>query len=404
MKKVKYSFKDWCLDNNHQDWLALWDYDLNDCNPEDVTYKSSKKYYFKCPRKLHKSEIKSIVKITVRNNLKCNQCNSFAQLCLDNNHQDYLNLWDYELNKNNPWEISHGSSKQYYFKCPNNLHPSHQRTLNGITSFQKDANGNLYMENIECFSCRSFAQWCLDNNQKELLDSWDYNKNNKSPWEVFAKTNKKYYLKCPSCGFEKLVRLSKITERGFSCSQCGDSISYPNKFMYSLLNQLKVDYVLEYSPLWSNKKRYDIYIPSLNCIVENHGRQHYEYSGFIKRKLIEEQTNDEYKKQLAMDNGIDKYIVVNCSQSEMNYIKNSIMQSDLPSLLRFDECDVDWKLCAEVAKNSMVKQACDMWNNGVSIKNIAIQLKVSTLTINRYLKQGTDCGICNYCPRKYKTK
>ena len=48
--KVKYSFAEWCKDNNHQDWLDRWDYELNEVGPENVASGSNKKYYFKCPR------------------------------------------------------------------------------------------------------------------------------------------------------------------------------------------------------------------------------------------------------------------------------------------------------------------------------------------------------------------
>ena len=59
--KVKYSFAEWCKDNGHEDWLSLWDYELNDVKPDEVAYKSGKKYWFKCPRGIHESELKKYV-------------------------------------------------------------------------------------------------------------------------------------------------------------------------------------------------------------------------------------------------------------------------------------------------------------------------------------------------------
>ena len=48
---------------------------------------------------------------------------------------------------------------------------------------------------------------------------------------------------------------------------------------------------------WSENKRYDVYIPYLNCIVENHGEQHYNnsFKSLNGRTLEEEQKNDKYK-------------------------------------------------------------------------------------------------------------
>ena len=31
--KNKKSFYDWCIENNRQDVLDRWDYELNDCSP-----------------------------------------------------------------------------------------------------------------------------------------------------------------------------------------------------------------------------------------------------------------------------------------------------------------------------------------------------------------------------------
>jgi hypothetical protein len=58
--KVKYSFAQWCLDNNHEDWLDLWDYELNSISPYETAYRSGKKYYSKCKRGIHSSELKLI--------------------------------------------------------------------------------------------------------------------------------------------------------------------------------------------------------------------------------------------------------------------------------------------------------------------------------------------------------
>ena len=48
-RKIKYSFKQWCEDSNRHDLLDRWDYELNDFGPDDVTYKSEKRIWFKCP-------------------------------------------------------------------------------------------------------------------------------------------------------------------------------------------------------------------------------------------------------------------------------------------------------------------------------------------------------------------
>jgi hypothetical protein len=61
-----------------------------------------------------------------------------------------------------------------------------------------------------------------------------------------------------------------------------------------------------------------------------HGGQHYK-SGFniSNRSLNEEQKNDLIKEKLAKKNGILHYIVIDSRRSTVEYIKNSIINSEL---------------------------------------------------------------------------
>ena len=107
-------------------------------------------------------------------------------------------------------------------------------------------------------------------------------------------TNKKIKAICPYCKKEKMIAPGTLFKNGLGCV-CSDGQTYPNKFVWCVLNQLGIDYIPEYCPSWISPKRYDIYIPSLNCIIENHGPQHYEQCTFTRRSLQEEQENDKYK-------------------------------------------------------------------------------------------------------------
>ena len=202
---------------------------------------------------------------------------------------------------------------------------------------------------------------------------------------------------CPDCGRKKRVKISNLFNKGFSC-KCGDGQSYPNKFMYDLLEQLSIAYISEKFFNWSDKKIYDIYIPNLNCIIENHGSQHYNV-GFDKigwRTLEEEQKNDSYKKQLAINNGISHYIVIDCSLSNVGYIKNSIMNSKLPHILNFKEEDIDWFKCHEFAISNLVKDIADLWNENLSVRQTANKLHLNENTVIKYLKIATELNWCNW--------
>ena len=69
MRKTKLSnsksFEQWCIENNRQDVINRWDYELNGCSPKDVCYGTNKKYWFKClTHPEHKSELKDIHSFT----------------------------------------------------------------------------------------------------------------------------------------------------------------------------------------------------------------------------------------------------------------------------------------------------------------------------------------------------
>ena len=80
---IKYSFEQWCLDNDRQDLLDRWDYEKTGFSPNEISYSSAKMVYFKCPCGLHDSELRRIYPVTsgAQRNFICKQCNK------DKNHQ-----------------------------------------------------------------------------------------------------------------------------------------------------------------------------------------------------------------------------------------------------------------------------------------------------------------------------
>lgn len=81
----------------------------------------------------------------------------------------------------------------------------------------------------------------------------------------------KVNIKCQDCGYIKKMRLYNLYRQGVGCQECSDGIKYPNKFIYSVLNQLNIEYIKEYHTDWSNGRFYDVYVPSLNLIIEMDG-------------------------------------------------------------------------------------------------------------------------------------
>jgi len=212
-------------------------------------------------------------------------------------------------------------------------------------------------------------------------------------------SNKKMQFQCPDCGHKKNMSITNLNRKGFSCPKCGDGVSYPNKIMFNVLEQLNVDYEIEKRFNWSNNRIYDFYLSSFKCIIEIHGIQHYEDS-FNKinnraRNLIQEQDNDKYKEKLAKDNIIKSYIIINAKKSNLEWIKDNILNSKLNEL--FDLLNIDWDKCEKYAQTNLIKITCDLWNTRTKdTKIIANLLKINRSTVIRYLKKGASLSWCNY--------
>lgn len=208
---------------------------------------------------------------------------------------------------------------------------------------------------------------------------------------------------CPYCGkiHEKPMQINRLfLNRKVPCV-CSDSVSYPEKFMYGLLKQLNINFIYQLTKTnlkWCNKYSYDFYIKEFNMIIETHGLQHYKdnISWNKKEGYKKDKENDIIKENLAISNNIIKYIVIDARYSNSNWIKTSIMNSKLPSILKFSENDIDWLKCEEFALKNIIKDICDYKNSHPITSNLDLVnlYQLSTTTIAKYLKVGYKLGWC----------
>ena len=215
-------------------------------------------------------------------------------------------------------------------------------------------------------------------------------------------SKKKVQCRCPLCGYKKMMAFDTLHRQGFGCNRCSDGLSYPSKFITALLSQLNVTFETEYEDEWSNGRRYDYRIENYKCIIEAHGLQHYE-GGFDRaggKNLSQEQANDKYKRELAFLNGYSKsnYVVLDCRKSNIDWIRNSVMNSKLPQILNFKDSDIDWLYCDKCANNSRIIEICKMWNSGLykNTEEIAKKLGIHRSTVIRALNRGKVQNITDY--------
>lgn len=92
-------------------------------------------------------------------------------------------------------------------------------------------------------------------------DPWmvSFFKNPEDADKYTAESHKKAWFKCPYCGRERYLTVRDVHQaEHVPCDICGDGVSIPNKFAYSVLRQVHAKNLeREYSPEWAEGKKYD---------------------------------------------------------------------------------------------------------------------------------------------------
>ncbi len=221
-------------------------------------------------------------------------------------------------------------------------------------------------------------------------------------------SEKRIDFKCPNCGnIVKNRMISGISKNGLSCPKCGDKISYTEKIMYSVLQQLNVEFTYQYKPKWCTYKlknklrqgRYDFCFKLNNeeYIIETDGNWHNTDNSISGQTKEESKYIDDEKDKLADKHNIE-VIRIDCDISDLEYIKDKILDSKLNRL--FDLSKIDWLQCHKFACNSLVKKICDLWQKSCNIILISKMTKLDKTTIRKYLKQGALLSWCNYDPKE----
>ncbi|MDF2950496.1 MAG: hypothetical protein K0S18_79 [Anaerocolumna sp.] len=227
------------------------------------------------------------------------------------------------------------------------------------------------------------------------------------------RSQQRIYPICPDCGRVKQnsIQIYSIYENHSIGCICRDGISYPNKLIYYVIEQCKnqfYSYVREYSPEWAMGKFYDLYLKTLDnkeYIIEmdgaiGHGNKILPNSEITLQESIE---IDNLKNSLANEHKID-IIRVDCIQSDLEYIKNNILNSRINNIL--DLSSVNWKQCDEMATKSLVKIVCNIYskNTLLSTADISDMVGIHQSTVRVYLIKGTKFGWCKYNPEEVTNK
>lgn len=236
------------------------------------------------------------------------------------------------------------------------------------------------------------------------------------PIEECGKSRDKIKHKCDKCGYIFSVSpghlISKLHNNLGICPNCSEGISYPNKILHCLLDQLSYQldsYQFEFSPDWciyydfkkiSHRGRYDAECLLKNgqkIILEMDGSFHSLDNTLSGQSKELSQFIDKQKDSLAYLHGY-KLIRIDCNYlnaDRFEYIKNSILNNiELTKI--FNITFINWNKILADSEKSYFIETCKMWECGNSIKEISEKIGLGTDTIRDYLNRGAKNGLCNY--------
>ena len=306
---ISMSFYKWCVENNKTNILNRWDFQLNKYKPSEVCYNSSKKYYFKCQNKIHKSELHWITSLISGNksDIKCIKCNSFAQWGINNLGDDFLiKYWD-EYNIVDPWKISCKSRIKVLIKCQlKKYHESYNIQCGHFVS------------NHRCSYCAKQKTHILDSLgnilcNKGILHIWS-DKNKQTPYDYMPQSNfKNIWWRCNKYkhdDYKRDIQHSTICE--YRCPKC--DIRKGEEIIESLLTLYNIEHV--FHKIFSDCRykgvlEFDFYIPNKNILIEYQGEQHYfpiDFAGrgveWANENFILNKKRDDIKRVYCKTNNI----------------------------------------------------------------------------------------------------
>lgn len=228
--------------------------------------------------------------------------------------------------------------------------------------------------------------------KKPELEKYFVDKNDMLKYKCFSMI--KIDLVCDKCGTIKKGTVLHLSTNGICCKKCGDGVSYPEKFMRSILEQNDINYEQQFKfKIDGIKKFWDFVLQESKIIIEMDGGYHFGV-GAYGRTSDDIQENDKLKDQWAADNGYTVYRI-DSQQSNMKYLKDNIINT-IGNVL--DISKTDYIKAGTEAESSLMIKVCEYKKNNPNsfTKEIANEFKIHESTAANYMKAGKELGLCDY--------
>jgi hypothetical protein len=315
--------KKYCLAITHPNIAKLWHPTKNgNLTPYEVTHGSNIKVWWKCPI-AEDHEWKAVIASIRSDNTGCSCCAGKTVVpsnCLATTHPDITKQWHFTKNSLLPHEVTYGSHKKVWWKCP--LFNDHE--------WEDSINYRVSL-NTGCKCCAGFkivSSNCIKTLYPDLASEWHPTKNNTlTPNDIGVGTRRHgqiWWL--GNCGHEWQAYISDRIQ-GNCCPIC--NFSNGENIIEKYLNLQKIKHEHQYRfPSCKNIKSlpfdFILFHETQLKLIEFHGRHHYEFvkffhkndKGFTKIKI-----RDTIKKEWCVKNNIPLLVI---PYWEINNIDNLI--------------------------------------------------------------------------------
>lgn len=278
--------------------LTEWDYDKNDTEPSELSPGSHQKVWWICSDCGEKWQAEVANRVAGSGCPKCgylkrsksNRTASY-QKSLAFLHPELLSEWDFSQNTTlDPNSIHPKSSQIAWWICPECKQKYQAPIANrvGGTACPVCA-GKVVVSGIN-----DLETWCRNNNRQDILDEWDYEKNNIFPTETTPFSNKAMWFICKQ-GHSSKSRLANRTKNYTGCPVCEKArgTSFQEQACFYYLEKMFSNVSNSHHESWLGGLELDIYLQDIKTAVE--------YDGITWHKDNEK---DLYKNDLCRKNGV----------------------------------------------------------------------------------------------------
>lgn len=300
-----------------KDAIIYWDKEKNDEFFENVTIGSHDSYFWKCPT--CKYEWKTRIGRLVNETKGCPKCNRNKRHVeyLEKNgnlsqRKDLIKEWNYNKNLKKPEEYTLSSPEKVWWICGK----GHEWPAKISNRTKNDRN---------CPFCSNQKILKGYNDLKTLnpkiAEEWNYDKNEKKPYEIGAGSGKKYWWVCKQGHEWKESPVNRC--KGYNCPKCNKErkTSFPEKAALFYIKKYYKDKIISnYRSENIENKEIDIFLPKLNIGLE------YDGIYFHKNK-----TRDLEKDIICASNSISLFHIVETkhqNKSDDKYIYYNIKNTE----------------------------------------------------------------------------